>query len=67
MGKSLSIHKNLIRKTGDREVVGVGIKWLGGRNTLTDAIEKELEIERQGRQTGLRDSAVSNPRGRGRS
>jgi hypothetical protein len=43
MGQSLNIHKNLIRKEGDREVVGKHVVWEKGTNSLAEAFEKALD------------------------
>jgi hypothetical protein len=65
VAKSLSLRKTIIRKPGDREVVGKMAKPLPGRNSLADVIEKALSEYQEGT-TGLRRSAVHEAQGRER-
>lgn len=53
MAKSLTFRNNIIRRPGDKEVVGKMMKWGAGINPLARAIEKALDDQSS---TGLRDS-----------
>lgn len=52
------IHRNLIERPGDREVVGKSETWLQGRNSLADAIDAALKEDNN---SGTRE-APTRPR-----
>jgi len=47
MATSLSFRKNIIRKEGDREVVGKMVRWSVGINPLAKAFEEELKRDNE--------------------
>jgi hypothetical protein len=47
MATSLSFRKRIIRKEGDREVVGKMVRWSVGINPLAQAFEAELKRDNE--------------------
>lgn len=57
MAKSLNFHKNVIRRPGDKEVVGKMVKWPASINSVAEAYQEALK---ESGSDGLRHNAAEH-------